>query len=320
LSCTFQDRRADSLDGAASRVARTPAIRTEASSILETPYPKQPGGGAGPTGPAGHPPSAGRLARARAAGLFGAGVLAAFLALTAYGTLLPGPSPVTRGDVEEAVASALASVTPGPPLSETAYAGVQRSLVLIRSSSGPDAAGSDGSLGSGVVIDDAGDVITSLHVVDGAQAIELTFADGSRSAATIATSRPDLDIAVLQVAQPPAGVPPAVLGNPGSVRVGSRAFVVGNPFGLYGSMSSGIVSGLDRSFTIPGTGQVLTGLIQVDAAVNPGNSGGPLLDADGRVIGIVAALINPTKEDVFVGIGLAVPIDVAGGAAGLPQY
>jgi S1-C subfamily serine protease len=80
------------------------------------------------------------------------------------------------------------------------------------------------------------------------------------------------------------------------------------------------VSGLGRTFQSHDGGPVLHDLIQIDAAVNPGNSGGPLLDRNGRVIGIVAALINPTKDDVFVGIGFAVPIDVAGGAAGLPQY
>ena len=118
----------------------------------------------------------------------------------------------------------------------------------------------------------------------------------------------------------PSTVVPATLGNPGAIRIGSEAYVVGNPFGLYGSISAGVVSGLDRRLEIAKSGRVLDGLIQVDAAVNPGNSGGPLLNRDGQVVGIVAALLNPTKEDVFVGIGLAVPIDVAGGAAGLPPY
>jgi S1-C subfamily serine protease len=95
---------------------------------------------------------------------------------------------------------------------------------------------------------------------------------------------------------------------------------MGSPFGLGGSLSVGVISALDRSFTVPETGQTLHGLIQIDAAVNPGNSGGPLLDRNGHVIGIVTALINPTDDDVFIGIGLAVPIDVAGGAAGLPPY
>ena len=86
------------------------------------------------------------------------------------------------------------------------------------------------------------------------------------------------------------------------------------------SVSAGVVSGLDRSFDVPGKDRRLTGLFQIDAAVNPGNSGGALVNRDGQLIGIVTALINPTDDDVFIGIGLAVPIDVAGGAVGLPPY
>ena len=170
------------------------------------------------------------------------------------------------------------------------------------------------------MVDAGGQVLTALHVVAGAGSIHLTFADGSTSSATVTTTQPDHDIAVLQPDTVPAAVTPATLGNPGAVRVGSDAFIVGNPFGLTGSLSAGVVSGLDRSFKVPDSDQVLDGLIQVDAAVNPGNSGGPLLNRGGQVIGIVTALVNPTSEDVFIGIGLAVPIDVAGGAAGLPQY
>ena len=113
---------------------------------------------------------------------------------------------------------------------------------------------------------------------------------------------------------------PATIGNPGAVRQGSEAYALGSPFGLYGSVSAGVISGLDRSFKMQDTGRTLTGLFQIDAAVNPGNSGGALVDRSGRVIGIVTALINPTDDDVFIGIGLAVPIDVAGGAAGLLPY
>ena len=111
-----------------------------------------------------------------------------------------------------------------------------------------------------------------------------------------------------------------MIGNPGAVRQGSEAFALGSPFGLYGSVSAGVISGLDRSFTMPSSGRTLTGLFQVDAAVNPGNSGGALVDRNGMLIGIVTALINPTESETFIGIGLAVPIDVAGGAAGLPPY
>ena len=118
----------------------------------------------------------------------------------------------------------------------------------------------------------------------------------------------------------PTDVVPAVLGNPHAMRVGDEAFAVGHPFGLYGSMSAGIISGFDRTFRPPNSGQRLGGMIQIDAAVNPGNSGGPLLNRYGQVVGIVTGLANPTDQNFFVGIGFAVPIDVAGGAAGLPPY
>ena len=207
-----------------------------------------------------------------------------------------------------------------PPDSELVYQAIQPSLVFIQTKNTAVKDGAGDAIGSGVVVNQLGDILTSLHVVADATSIELTFADGSKSAARIQVRRPEDDIAVLRADELPAVLVPATLGNPASAQVGSEAFVVGNPFGLYGSISSGVVSGLGRSFELPDSSQVLHGLIQVDAAVNPGNSGGPLLNRDGQVIGIVAALVNPTKQAVFVGIGLAVPIDVAGGAAGLPQY
>ncbi len=251
---------------------------------------------------------------------FAAGILAALLAVGLYTILVPAPPPLTQRDIQRGVAQALASQTPGPALSQLAYDAIRPSLVLLETD-GPDASDTSAhGLGSGVVIDAAGDILTALHVVSEASTIQLTFADGTRATAQVVTRQPENDIAVLRPSQLPANLVPATLGNPGGMRIGSDAFVVGNPFGLYGSMSSGVVSGLDRSFQTPGSDQVLHGLIQVDAAVNPGNSGGPLLDRAGRVVGIVTALVNPSKENVFIGIGLAVPIDVAGGAAGLPQY
>jgi len=258
--------------------------------------------------------------RVRRSAPFAGGIVAALVAVWLYNALTPPPVPLSQGDVDRTVASALASATPGPALSLEAYETVQPSLVLIQvtrpAAKGPDESG----LGSGVVVSAAGDILTSLHVVADATTIKLTFADGSESPGEVVNRQPDQDIAVVRPSQPPATLVPAVLGDPRTVQVGSEAFVVGNPFGLYGSMSAGVVSGLGRSFKMPDSDTVLHGLIQVDAAVNPGNSGGPLVNRNGQVVGIVAALINPTKEDVFVGIGLAVPIDVAGGAAGLPAY
>ena len=167
-------------------------------------------------------------------------------------------------------------------------------------------------------MDDAGDILTSLHVVAGADKVEVTFADGTQSSAQVTVKQPQNDIAVLRADQPPAQFVPAVLGNPNAMRVGDEVYAVGNPFGLYGSISSGVISAFDRSFQPTGSDIKLQGLIQIDAAVNPGNSGGPLLNRDGQVIGIVTGLVNPTDQDVFIGIGFAMPITAAGGAAGLP--
>ena len=262
--------------------------------------------------------------RVRRAVPFASGLAAALLAVVLYTVAVPGPRPLTQQDVAQSITRALASQTPAPAFSQRVYAAVQPSLVLIETqaaSPAPSASGTltaDGGLGSGVVVDAAGDILTCLHVVANAKSIQVTFADGTSSPAEIQATQPQNDIAVLRATQPPANLVPAVLGNPRSVQVGSEAFVLGNPFGLYGSISAGIISGVNRSFTLPNNGPSLSGLIQIDAAVNPGNSGGPLVNRDGQVIGIVSALINPTKEDVFIGIGLAVPINVAGGAAGLP--
>ncbi|HWO73894.1 MAG TPA: trypsin-like peptidase domain-containing protein, partial [Dehalococcoidia bacterium] len=94
---------------------------------------------------------------------------------------------------------------------------------------------------------------------------------------------------------------------------GDRVLAIGSPFGLEGSLSAGVVSGLGRNFLVEETGQVLTNMIQFDAAVNPGNSGGPLVDMNGRVVGIVTGIVNPTRDRVFVGLGFAVPIEAASG-------
>ena len=244
------------------------------------------------------------------------------LVVLLFVVLSPKPTPLTTADVKQSIADALASVTPAPAFSEQAYQAVRPSLVLIETTGakvGGDAGG-EGGLGSGVVVSQAGDILTANHVIEGARTIDVTFADGTKSSASVVSSEPEHDIAVIRADQPPAQIVPAVLGDPSSVQPGVEAYAIGNPFGLVGSVSAGVVSGLDRSFKRPDTSQVLTGLIQIDTAVNPGNSGGPLVDRNGRVIGIVTALINPTKDDVFIGIGLAVPIDVAGGAAGAPPY
>lgn len=194
------------------------------------------------------------------------------------------------------------------PTAAELYEALVPSLVLVRTQAGAD------GLGSGVVVNEDGQVLTAHHVVAGAGSVELVFADGTRAAATIVEEDPANDLALLAPAQLPEVVVPAVLG--GEVRVGDEVYPLGNPFGFSGSLSAGIVSGLERTLLRDDGNGELAGLIQFDAAVNPGSSGGPLIDEAGRVVGIVTALANPTEQRTFVGLGFAVPIATASEVAG----
>ncbi|MCB9077524.1 MAG: trypsin-like peptidase domain-containing protein [Anaerolineaceae bacterium] len=252
--------------------------------------------------------------------LFAAGLLAAFGAVLLYNVIFPPPAPLTPHDVDDSIAQAFASATPPPAYSASVYQIILPSLVLIQVEIPDEEDETKSGLGSGVVIDDRGHILTSLHVVKDASKIKVTFADGTEAGAQATIEQPENDIAVLTADQLPELLVPATLGNPNAMHIGDEAFVVGHPLGLYGSMSAGVISGFDRSFKPPDSNQRLHDLIQIDAAVNPGNSGGPLLNRQGHVIGIVTALANPTEEDVFIGIGFAVPITLAGRAAGAPPY
>lgn len=260
--------------------------------------------------------------RVRTAFPFISGALAAFLALFVFNILFPGTPQLTGEQVSTAINSVLASATPRPAYSAQVYQVIQPSLVLIQTESSQDVPGHvEAGLGSGVIINDQGDILTSLHIVQNASKISVTFADGTQSEAAVVASEPEIDIAVLQALQGPQVLVPATLGNPGAMRVGDEAYVVGNPFGLYSSMSAGVISGFDRTFRPPNSTKQIEGLIQVDAAINPGNSGGPLLNRSGHVVGIVTGILNPTEESFFIGIGFAVPINVAAaGGGGLPPY
>jgi len=252
---------------------------------------------------------------------FGSGVLAALFAFFLYNLLFIKPTQLTVTDVNTSIASVMASATPPAAYSAKVYQIIQPSLVLIQVEETHQDAEADHGLGSGVIVDSFGNILTSLHVVEGATSIKVTFADGTESEAQVVLKQPENDIAVVQALDTPLSVVPAVLGNPNSMHVGDEAFVVGNPFGLYSSLSAGVISGFDRIFQLPNSRIKIHGMIQVDAAINPGNSGGPLLNRDGYVIGIVTGIINPTEDNFFVGIGFAVPILTAvGGMGGSPPY
>jgi S1-C subfamily serine protease len=154
--------------------------------------------------------------------------------------------------------------------------------------------------------------------VGDADQVKVVFADGSDSPALVTVRQPEKDLAVLTTMRVPDELQAAVLASASSLHVGDEVMAVGTPFGVPQSVSSGVVSGLGREYTSHETGVTLTNLIQFDAAVNPGNSGGPLLNRYGEVVGVVGSLLNPTNEDVFIGIGFAIPIEDTGGAIGTP--
>jgi S1-C subfamily serine protease len=161
--------------------------------------------------------------------------------------------------------------------------------------------------GSGFVWDREGRIVTNYHVIGDASRIEVTLGDGSVFKGIMVGAAPDKDIAVLQIAAPPEKLKPIPMGDSQSLQVGQKVFAIGNPFGLDHTITSGIVSALDREITAV-TGRSIQGVIQTDAAINPGNSGGPLLDSAGRLIGVNTAIYSPSG--VSAGIGFAVPVDV----------
>jgi len=175
-------------------------------------------------------------------------------------------------------------------------------------------------VGTGVVIVDNGTILTNLHVVSGADRIMVTFFDGTQSAAHVTGMRPEHDLAVIRAQTIPDDMLAATMASSEKLSPGDHVFAVGFPFGIGPSVSAGVVSGLKRNFMSPEGKRLLTNLIQFDAAANPGNSGGPLVTAEGEVVGIVTAILNPTEARTFIGIGFAVPIENAASAVGLPPF
>jgi S1-C subfamily serine protease len=244
------------------------------------------------------------------------GLLGALVGILGYAAFAEPSTPDER-EARGGGRAGPTTTTLAPARSVEVYKTILPSLVDIRTQ--PGDAVSDTTVGSGVVVSADGLILTAHHVVEGASAIEVTFADGSQRDAEITSTDPGNDIAVLQTDRPPEVVVPAVLGSSDAVEVGDEAYSAGSPLALAGSLTAGVISGLDRTIPLEeGVGE-LDGLIQFDAAVNPGSSGGPLLNRDGQVVGIVTALANPSGQNFFVGVGFAVPIETASGGAGGPS-
>jgi S1-C subfamily serine protease len=160
--------------------------------------------------------------------------------------------------------------------------------------------------GSGFIWDSSGHVVTNFHVVKGSDRAEVTLSDGSRWKAELVGVEPDKDLAVLKIDAPADKVRGLALGTSRDLQVGQKVFAIGNPFGLDQTLTTGIISGLDREIKSI-SGRPIEGVIQTDAAINMGNSGGPLLDSSGRLIGVNTAILSPSGTSA--GIGFAVPVD-----------
>jgi len=257
--------------------------------------------------------------RPRYISAFAAALVAVLLAATLSDR--SGSRPLTQDDIDAAVLHTL-HTRPLPSPAARAWEVIRPSVVRVRALEAakegePDV---ERNVGTGVVIVDTGTILTNLHVVAGAPRIRIEFADGHESEATVRGLEPDQDLAVLQARSIPDDLRAATMRSTHDLAVGERVVAVGFPFGIGPTATAGVVSGLRREFRSPEGERVLTNLIQFDAAANPGNSGGPLVTADGEVVGIVTAIMNPTEQRVFVGIAFAVPIETAASSAGMSPF
>jgi S1-C subfamily serine protease len=251
----------------------------------------------------------------------------AFVALsvvTLTNALTPAPKLLTDADMAKAIKEAIASSTPKPNVAILAFNNIKESVVLIKTRNRSETAFVP--RGSGFLLDSGGTIVTSLHVVRGAAEIAVVFFDGEESPASIAETRPESDIALLDAFQ--SGRKPAVLASPKDLRVGDEAIAVGSPIGLQNSLAVGVISRLgstmqpawsmaaeranDPKQAANLAAGVIGGLIQFDAVMYPENAGGPLVNRRGEVIGIVTVQHTTGPS----GLGFAVPIDSAASVAG----
>jgi S1-C subfamily serine protease len=260
--------------------------------------------------------------------LFFGGILVALAVVLGRDALQTPPRELEQEDIDAAVLHTIENKTL-PSRAAKAAEAVRQSVVRVRGfgdvPKNPkkpkgETEEKEVGVGSGVVILEDGTILTNLHVVRGMKRVTVTFSDGLESEADFVAAQPENDLAVIKARNIPDDLPPATLGSTAKLRSGDEVVAVGFPFGIGPSVSAGVVSGLNRGFESPEGKRTINGLIQFDAAANPGNSGGPLVTMDGEVVGIVTAILNPTKARTFIGIGFAATIESAGAAVGLPPF
>ncbi len=310
------------------RAAPAPAVGGQAPAALSEAAPAaQAGPAEAVAGASG--PGRWRALRARPGGLLWAltGACLAVALVLGLQHLRPGSRPVTQDDIDAAVRHSLEK-EPLPSAAAKAYEAILPSVVRVvglmdekdTGEDKPEQRAMERSLGTGVVIIDNGTILTNLHVVSGSRKIRVRFANGHESEAVLVGAQPENDLAVLRAESLPDDLEAATMRSTADLKPGDHVIAVGHPFGIGPSVSYGVVSGLRREFRSPEGAKTLTNLIQFDAAANPGNSGGPLVTMDGQVVGIVTAILNPSEQRTFIGIGFAVPIENAASAAGMPPF
>ncbi len=290
-----------------------------------------PAGAAGPAPAPARPDGPARASRLTAALWAAGGALLTAALILGLLQLRPGQRVITQDDIDAAVRQSLEKEAL-PSAAAKAYEAILPSVVRVvglmddkdEGEDKPEQRAMERSLGTGVVIIDNGTILTNLHVVTGAKKIRVRFANGHESDATMVGAQPENDLAVLRAESLPDDLEAATMRSTGDLRPGDHVIAVGHPFGIGPSVSYGVVSGLKRQFR-SGEGdkaddKPLSNLIQFDAAANPGNSGGPLVTMDGQVVGVVTAILNPSEQRTFIGIGFAVPIENAANAAGMPPF
>jgi S1-C subfamily serine protease len=249
-------------------------------------------------------------------------------ALLFNGSVAPHQAPLTMKQIDAAMRQSIDEKPLSSPAAR-AYEAILPSIVRVvglmtEGDEGKDDDARHGpferGVGTGVVIIDNGTILTNLHVVSGARRIKVAFMDGTESDAVVVGTQPHNDLAVLRAKTIPDDLSAATMRSTGDLAPGDHVLAVGFPFGIGPSASAGVVSGLKREFRSPEGRQTLTNLIQFDAAANPGNSGGPLVTMEGEVVGIVTAILNPSQQRTFIGIGFAVPIENAAAAVGMSPF
>jgi serine protease Do len=275
--------------------------------FIETPIAPEPPAPPQPVQPV--PPFPHRPARSMAAAMLAAGLVVGSIGGGAVGALIASHRPTASPSSSNAtVAAGVAAPAPSPGSFAAIYQQTKEGVVTITTSrSGGGARSFSQAEGSGIVVDKQGDILTNAHVVDSASQVQVTFSDGHTASAQVKGVDQSADLAVVQVSASDQ-LHPLTPGNSDALQVGETALAIGSPFGLQGSFTAGIISGLNRSSTAP-TGRALTGMIQTDAPINPGNSGGALLDAQGQLIGINDSIQSPIEGNV--GVGFAIPINRA---------